>query len=429
MSNLALDVHNLSKRFRIGYLETQKDTLMGTLTSWVKSPLENYRTLKKLSSFGTNEDSEDIIWALKDVSFQVKTGEVLGVIGHNGAGKSTLLKLLSRITEPTSGYADINGRVSSLLEVGTGFHKELTGRENVYLNGTILGMTKGEIDKKFDAIVDFSGVEKFIDTPVKRYSSGMKVRLAFSVAAHLEPEVLLIDEVLAVGDAEFQKKCLGKMDDIAGEGRTVLFVSHNMIAVQSLCKRVVWMDHGKIREDGETTAIISRYLRTADDSSSVIVWEDMETAPGNDQVKIKQVQVEAPDCNDGMITMNMDVFLHFDYWNLRQEAILHVTVKLLNEQGIIVFTTNCAPAKLPEGLYRSTVRIPGNLLNSGVYYVNVLMVENGGSLLYKHERIIAFELIEPARDTGYMGREEGVFRPSLDWDTKALEADSIIVAE
>jgi len=237
MSNFSIEIDDLSKRYRIGVKEETHDTFFGAFTSWITSPLSNYNKVKKLSSFNDSNDLRDIIWALKDVSFKVKHGEVLGIIGGNGAGKSTLLKILSGITEPTKGQAIMRGRVGSLLEVGTGFHPELSGRENLYLSGTILGMKKNEIDRKFDEIVDFSGIEKFIDTPVKRYSSGMGVRLAFSVAAHLDPEILLIDEVLAVGDIEFQKKCLGKMDDVSKDGRTVLFVSHNMIAVNSLCSK------------------------------------------------------------------------------------------------------------------------------------------------------------------------------------------------
>ncbi len=244
MTTSAIQVENLSKAYRIGLKDEIPDTIASAVMGWVRRPLANFRRLRRLNTFGANGegDEADIVWALKDVSFEVAPGEVVGIIGRNGAGKSTLLKILSRITEPTGGRAVIRGRVSSLLEVGTGFHQELTGRENVYLNGTILGMSKREIDRKFAEIVDFSGVEKFLDTPIKHYSSGMKVRLAFAVAAHLEPEILIIDEVLAVGDAEFQKKCLGKMQDVAREGRTVLFVSHNMAAVQTLCQRALLVE-------------------------------------------------------------------------------------------------------------------------------------------------------------------------------------------
>ena len=272
MSDTVITVENLCKAYLLGREERQ-DTLIGSLAAAIKSPLRNLRQLHRLNTFNISkkdEDNDDILWALDDVSFEVKQGEVLGIVGRNGAGKSTLLKILCRITKPTRGRATIRGRVSALLEVGTGFHPELTGRENVYLNGTILGMTKAEIDSKFDEIVEFSGVERFLDTPVKRYSSGMNVRLAFSVAAHLEPEILIIDEVLAVGDADFQKKCLGKMKDVStGEGRTVIFVSHNMNAVLHLCNRVLHIDKGKIVSSGNPDEVVRAYIGRGSASSSV----------------------------------------------------------------------------------------------------------------------------------------------------------------
>ncbi len=285
MTTPIISVENLSKAYRIGLKEEVPDTFVGAMTGWLKAPVRNWRRLKSLNTFNEpvadsavavaeageevasgngQAEADDILWALKDVSFEVHEGEVVGIIGRNGAGKSTLLKILSRITEPTHGRAVIRGRVSSLLEVGTGFHPELTGRENIYMNGTILGMRKKEIDKKFDEIVDFSGVEKFLDTPIKRYSSGMQVRLAFAVAAHLEPEILIIDEVLAVGDAEFQKKCLGKMQDVAKGGRTVLFVSHNMAAVESLCSRGLLACDGSIVHDSSASDSVQQYLTAHD---------------------------------------------------------------------------------------------------------------------------------------------------------------------
>ena len=262
MSDTVIIVEDLSKRYRIGMVEARHDTLTGTVLAWVKQPARNLRNLRRLARFD-EADSPDVVWALKDVSFAVQQGEVVGIVGRNGAGKSTLLKILSQITEPTRGEARIRGRVASLLEVGTGFHPELTGRENVYLNGTILGMRKAEIDRKFAEIVEFSGITDYLDTPVKRYSSGMRVRLAFSVAAHLDPEVLLIDEVLAVGDAEFQRKCLGKMSNVAQSGRTVLFVSHNMAAVRVLCGRTVYLERGQVVEVGPTAEVINSYLASA----------------------------------------------------------------------------------------------------------------------------------------------------------------------
>lgn len=259
MNDIAIHIEDLGKRYRIGAREDGNKTLREAIVGAVKAPLHNLRRLRSLTRFDGAKDDQDIIWALRDICLDIKQGEVVGIIGPNGAGKSTLLKVLSRITEPSTGFAEMDGRVSSLLEVGTGFHPELTGRENVYLNGTVLGMRKKEIDRKFDEIVDFSGVEKFINTPVKRYSSGMQVRLAFSVAAHLDPEILIIDEVLAVGDAAFQKKCLGKMNDVAKGGRTILFVSHNMQAIRSLCPRSVLLDAGKLVVDDSTERTLSLY--------------------------------------------------------------------------------------------------------------------------------------------------------------------------
>lgn len=260
MSPLAIKVENLSKRYRIGLREKMHRTLFASVTSWMKSPAANFKELQKLTAFSEGDDAEDIIWAVRDVSFSVQAGEVIGIIGKNGSGKSTLLKILSEITDPTRGRVVINGRVSSLLEVGTGFHPELTGRENIYLNGTILGMTKNEVDRKFDEIVDFSGIEKFIETPAKRYSSGMRVRLAFAVAAHLEPEILLVDEVLSVGDAEFQQKCLDKMSEVTTSGRTVLYVSHNMPSVEALCHRAILLEKGRITFSGTAAETVSHYL-------------------------------------------------------------------------------------------------------------------------------------------------------------------------
>ncbi|MDT0576866.1 ABC transporter ATP-binding protein [Croceicoccus sp. F390] len=260
MSDIAIRVAGLGKAYRIGVAAERADTMIGALASFAASPLRNFKRLRQLDTFSAGDRQDDLFWAVKDLDFEIRRGETVGFVGRNGAGKSTLLKMLSRITEPTTGEIAIRGRVSSLLEVGTGFHPELTGRENIYMNGTILGMAKREIDRKFDEIASFSGVEKFLDTPVKRYSSGMKVRLGFSVAAHLEPEVLIIDEVLAVGDAEFQRRCLGKMEEVAGMGRTVLFVSHNLGAIQNLCDRAISLRDGEMVADGTSSEVVSDYL-------------------------------------------------------------------------------------------------------------------------------------------------------------------------
>ena len=293
MSDIAIKVENLSKMYQIGEKQERYYTFRDTLTNIALAP---FRRLRRI---GKPTKEEEIIWALKDVSFEVKHGEVVGIIGRNGAGKTTLLKILSRITEPTEGQAEIHGRVGSLLEVGTGFHPELTGRENIFLNGAILGMRKTEINRKFDEIVDFAEIEKFMDTPVKRYSSGMYVRLAFAVAAHLEPEILLVDEVLAVGDAAFQKKCLGKMGNVAKEGRTVLFVSHNMAAIENLCPRVLLLNNGLLELDGNSQYVLSQYQGSILDISSVPISERKDRR-GEGGIKIHNVQIA--DSTDSNLT-------------------------------------------------------------------------------------------------------------------------------
>jgi lipopolysaccharide transport system ATP-binding protein len=286
-----IKVFGLSKAYRIGLKDLQHDTLGAALGSWIKSPFTNYKRVKNLARVNLEDDSPDIFWALRDINFEVKRGDVLGIIGKNGAGKSTLLKILSRITEPSAGRVEIYGRVASLLEVGTGFNLELTGRENVFLNGTILGMTKKEIESKFDEILAFSGIEKFIDTPVKRYSSGMKVRLAFAVAAHLDPEILIIDEVLAVGDLEFQKKCLGKMSDIAEtEGRTVLFVSHDMAAVQKLCTKGICLVNGRVKFSGSASEAVDFYFKSWVNTSAMSTGLDPSGRRGDGPVKVIAVE-------------------------------------------------------------------------------------------------------------------------------------------
>lgn len=291
MSHSAITVENLSKAYRIGVQTERADSFVGAMQNVAAAPFRNWNRLRKLNTYGDHADAEDLHWALRDVSFEVPEGEVLGVIGRNGAGKSTLLKILSRITEPTRGRATIRGRVSSLLEVGTGFHQELSGRENIYLNGTILGMRKREIDRKLDQIIDFSGVEKFLDTPIKRYSSGMKVRLAFAVAAHLEPEILIIDEVLAVGDAEFQEKCMGKMHDVATGGRTVLFVSHNMTAIGQLCDKAILLAGGKVVFSGGVHQAIEVYMSKR---SAVAAARNFDTGTprvGSGEARFQQIML------------------------------------------------------------------------------------------------------------------------------------------
>ena len=288
MSNLAIRVENLGKQYRIGGPQAPYKTLRDTLSGMATAPLRGIRSMARGRFSG---GSDNTFWALRDVSFEVQAGQVTGIIGRNGAGKSTLLKILARITEPSEGYAELRGRVGTLLEVGTGFHPELTGRENIYLNGAILGMQRAETERKFDEIVAFAEVERFIDTPVKHYSSGMYLRLAFAVAAHLEPEILIIDEVLAVGDAQFQKKCLGKISDVSKEGRTVLFVSHNMAAVKSLCQRAILLEAGKQIMSGLASDVVQSYLALGTQTAKERVWNDLESAPGNENARLRAIRI------------------------------------------------------------------------------------------------------------------------------------------
>ena len=276
MSDLAIEVSGLGKQYKLGATRERYRSLRDSLTQMAVKPFRNAAKIFREGRWPGSGSDQEIFWALKDLSFEVRRGEVLGVIGRNGAGKSTLLKVLSRITEPTTGRARIYGRVGSLLEVGSGFHPELTGRENIFMNGAILGMSRVEIERKLDEIIAFAEVDQFVDTPVKRYSSGMYMRLAFAVAAHLEPEILIIDEVLAVGDAAFQKKCLGKMGNVAKEGRTILFVSHNMTALQALCTRAIWLAGGELQCDGPASTVVTRYLQTNSETMLDRTWDDSD---------------------------------------------------------------------------------------------------------------------------------------------------------
>ncbi|MFZ5917480.1 MAG: ABC transporter ATP-binding protein [Chloroflexota bacterium] len=372
---------------------------------------------------------DETIWALQDVSFQVKRGEVLGLIGHNGAGKSTLLKILTRITEPTTGFAEIRGRVGSLLEVGTGFHLELTGRENIYLNGAILGMKRIEIDRKFDEIVSFAGVERFIDTPVKHYSSGMRLRLGFSVAAHLEPEILLVDEVLAVGDARFQKKCINKMQDVGQQGRTIVFVSHSMPAITRLCERVILLDEGRIQQDGPANDVVSAYLNTGQGMTAAREWPDPARAPGNQVARLRAVRVRAQDAEiTDTLDIRQPVAIEMEYEVLKPGYLLLPHYDLYNEQGILVFKTlDQDPAWLrrprPEGYYTSTVWIPGNFLAEGTLYASAALVTlNPISLQYYERDAVTFRIIDAFEGDSargdWSGTMAGVVRPLLEWKTQ-----------
>jgi homopolymeric O-antigen transport system ATP-binding protein len=433
-NDLAIKVENVSKCYRIGIKENMHDSLGASLLHFLKNPLQNYRKYRSLYQFDDlrpeqGEDRTDVIWALGDVSFEIKKGEVVGIIGINGAGKSTLLKILSKITPPTSGSITIRGRISSLLEVGTGFHPELTGRENVYLNGTILGMRKKEIERKFDEIVDFSGVEKFIDTPVKRYSSGMKVRLAFAVAAHLEPEILIIDEVLAVGDAQFQKKCLNKMKDVGEHGRTVLFVSHILPAVTRLCSRTILLNGGRVQVDGPTHEVICVYLNTETGAQAERRWVDLKEAPGDEAVRLCGVRVRA---NDGYVSETVDISeplqIEIEYEVLQPGHDLRVYFHVFNEEGIeafLSFDNDSAWVKRPRplGRYVSKSVIPGNLLSEGRYFIGpTIRTENPSIKRLGVNDAVAFHVIDSMDGNGARGDSTGnipgVVRPLLKWETQ-----------
>ena len=419
MSNLAISVEGLSKRYRVGEWVSHR-TVREALTRSLTAPI---RRLRHPSG------SRDEIWALKDVSFEVEQGQIMGIIGSNGAGKSTLLRILSRISEPTEGEVIMRGRIGSLLEVGTGFHPELTGRENIYLNGAIIGMKRTEIRKKFDAIVDFAEVERFIDTPVKHYSSGMYMRLAFAVAAHLEPKILIVDEVLAVGDAAFQRKCLGKMGDVAHSGRTVLFVSHNMVAVQRLCEQAIWLDQGQVVAHGRATEVVSTYLQTAFAAVNDRIWNDPETAPGNDQVRLRRATVRPLGGSAAdSITVRTPFQLEFEYWNLESGARLNLGINVYNEDGTIIF--NSAPMSdspwstrpLPVGLVRNTCTVPGDLMNDGLHRVELLFVQEQANVIHWEEDLLIFDIHDHGDMRGdWHGKWVGAVRPVLHWEIEPVE--------
>jgi lipopolysaccharide transport system ATP-binding protein len=420
MSDTAIRVENLGKRYRIGGPQAQYQTIRETMMDLAAAPVRRLRRL------GQPMPEEEIIWALKDVSFEVKHGEVLGIIGRNGAGKTTLLKILSRITEPTEGHAEINGRVGSLLEVGTGFHPELTGRENIYLNGAILGMKQAEIDRRFDEIVAFSEIEKFLDTPVKRYSSGMYVRLAFSVAAHLEPEILLVDEVLAVGDAAFQKKCLGKMGDVAHEGRTVLFVSHNMSAIEQLCQGAVLFESGRVRLRGDVASVIDKYASVSGlaDRAKVSLENHPGRPPGFETV-VREIEFYAngrPSTTVGMGEC-LEIALKVDSTHPLRNIGMAVE-DTLGRRLFIASPSYHSPELLdtPISKARLVCRIPDLRLLPGLYHIEV-NVSGATSMLDRVEKAASFSVV--ARDVFGTGRSpgkgKGVFYSHATWRFDCVE--------
>ncbi|MEP6596775.1 MAG: ABC transporter ATP-binding protein [Ginsengibacter sp.] len=417
MNSPVIKVENLSKQYRLGNvgmgslshdLNRWWHSVRGKDDPYLKIGEENDRSKKGLS---------DYVWALKDINFDVHQGEVLGIIGRNGAGKSTLLKILSRTTTPTTGQVKIRGRVASLLEVGTGFHPELTGRENIFLNGAILGMSRYEIKRKFDEIVDFAGVERYIDTPVKRYSSGMYVRLAFGVAAHLEPEILIVDEVLAVGDTEFQRKALGKMKDVSTtEGRTVLFVSHNMTAMKNLCRSIAFLQNGLLIEIGDTEDVINAYTLLYKKESNLIQhFTEPENAPGNEKVKVKRLEI-CPVYSDSqkIITIGTPLNVEFEFWNYATDKTINLSLHVYTMAGDCVFANVSEAKQLHHGLHKAICYIPAHFLNDGVFYISMMIVAEF-EVLYNYENKVTFEISEKRSSGKWHGKWPGMVRPKFDF--------------
>jgi lipopolysaccharide transport system ATP-binding protein len=429
MSDTAISAAGLAKSYRIGARQDSYRTLRDELASRSRRA---WRWLRRGAESGAgNEDT--LIWALRDASFEVHHGDVVGVLGRNGAGKSTLLKILSRITEPTEGYADINGRVGSLLEVGIGFHEELTGRENVFLNGAIIGMSRSEIQQRFDEIVAFAEIERYLDTPVKHYSSGMYLRLAFAVAAHLETEILLVDEVLAVGDHLFQKKCLGKINSVSNEGRTVLLVSHNINAIMALCKKALLLDRGKLVAFGSVSEIVSRY--TMEEKTAERTWPSIDSSPGSDIVRLKAIRVLSEGQARSNVPIDRDLFVEVEFTNLKHDTLISTSIHLLDRTGSVILATANMPSACsnhdawlgrpyPRGDFKTICRIPANFLNEGEYKIELMLLTNYINLQARVEDALCFSVF----DTGemrkeYVGRWVGVIRPKFEWFTEveALE--------
>ncbi|MEX0874335.1 MAG: ABC transporter ATP-binding protein [Actinomycetota bacterium] len=428
MSELtAIRADHLGKRFRIGESDPY-GTLRESLMKGVMAPLRWMRRERSPNKIGADMH----VWAVRDASFEIKEGEVVGLIGRNGAGKTTLLKLLSEITEPTEGQAQVRGTLSSLLEVGTGFHPELTGRENVQLNGAILGMGRSQIKRKFDEIVEFAGVARFIDTPIKRYSTGMQVRLAFAVAAHLESDILLVDEVLAVGDLEFQRKCMGRMEEASSMGRTVLFVSHSVASILRLCPRVILLDRGGIVEDGKAANVVKTYLDSGFGTSAHREWS-AETAPGDEVARLLSVRVlddSGAVAEDLDIHRPVDIEVTYRLFTPATGTSPTVTLKFTNDEGTVVFASTdmvrtdwYSKPRMP-GVIRSTCRIPGNLLAEGQVFVELILAStNPAAIHWMESDVVAFHVQDATSGEGVRGPMvmdwPGIVRPMLDWRIEA----------
>ena len=430
MSDSAIIVENLCKQYKLGLRAARGRTVGRFVRDALSYPVRRFRTL------GGNGAADRLFWALRDVSFEVAPGEVVGIIGPNGAGKSTLLKILSQITEPTRGRAVLRGRVASLLEVGTGFHRELTGRENVYLNGAILGMRKVEIDRKFDEIIAFAEVDKFIDTPVKHYSSGMYVRLAFAVAAHLQPEILLVDEVLAVGDVAFQNKCLGKMDAVSSQGRTVLFVSHNMAAVKRLCSRVIRLHDGRVAEIGESAAVVENYMTACGNGETTAARASLppSSEPG---IAIRDVRIVNPDGEvSAAVEMSRPFSLIAEFDVNRPVRSHRLSCGLYTSDGVLVLGTtdaDCRPERMdirPPGRYRTRFTFPPFVLNEGRYLLDIAAGPYGSPFTDFHERVVGFTVIDTSsrRRTWMTHTRKGILGLELPWEQHRLTEPEMVLA-
>ena len=413
MSDIVIQAKNISKMYQLGSIGS--GSLRRDMQYWWEREILKKENPNQYINGSNKIDNADMIWALKNVNFELKQGEALGIIGSNGAGKSTLLKVLSRIIKPTTGIVRGRGRISSLLEVGTGFHAELTGRENIFISGHILGMKKTEILAKFDEIVDFSGVEAFIDTPVKRYSSGMYVRLAFAVAAHLEPDILIVDEVLAVGDADFQKKCLGKMNDASNKsGRTIIFVSHNLQAVNNLCTNALWLEKGSVRSIGNTKSVVNEYLSTLHKKSSIKEFCTLNEAPGNDFIRVMYIEL-IPDLLDPneVLDIRTPLTVKFRFYNASDNIVISTDLLLFTLAGECIFDIPSKPATYKKGFIEGECKIPGNFLNDGSYSFTLHFAKDTSSELFSYEECLMFDIADYRENINWYDKWWGHVRPDF----------------
>ncbi|MEO5998185.1 MAG: polysaccharide ABC transporter ATP-binding protein [Chitinophagaceae bacterium] len=424
MSDLIIQAENISKLYRLGTLDT------GSLKQDMKLWWDKNVLKKKNAFFDTGESTgsdqifDNYIWSLKNVSFDVREGEIWGIIGHNGAGKSTLLKILSRIIRPTEGVVRGRGKISSMLEVGTGFDKELSGKENIYISGYMLGMKKADIKRNFDEIVDFSGVGQFLDTPVKRYSSGMYVRLAFAVAAYLEPDILIVDEVLAVGDSEFQKKSLGKMKEVSTQkGRTIIFVSHSMNAISNLCSKAIWLQKGTVHATGDTQTVVNNYLGAYQHEVISHAWRPDEPSPGNSYIKMLSIDL-IPDLEDPLESMDVrtPLTVKFSFFNYTSHINLTIGLQLFTIAGECIFDVLTTYADCLEGAMEGECSIPGNFLNDGSYYFSIVFLKDSAMELYYFEESLHFDLKDYRENSNWYGKWKGYIRPQLPFRLKQVES-------